>query len=167
MQKRRKELLRGWFVLFLSGIEGARTCAQHLIMRVTFLSPPSLPQKRANLPCAQVRRRHSRRFRPFPTARDVSEPFSQTYNTFVAPSLWRSSPRLHQSKPKTNHSQVKVVLGFFLFSFHCILFKVSRKRCQFQIKNSYKMALKLRVCRIENTGGSPSGSAATARSRAL
>ena len=54
------------------------------------------------------------------------------------------SPRLHQSKPKTNHSQVKVVLGFFLFSFHCILFKVSRKRCQFQIKNSYKMALKLR-----------------------
>ena len=74
---------------------------------------------------------------------------------------------LHQSKPKTNHSQVKVVLGFFLFSFHCILFKVSRKRYQFQIKNSYKMALKLRVCRIENTGGSPSGSAANARSRAL
>ena len=73
----------------------------------------------------------------------------------------------HQSKPKTNHSQVKVVLGFFLFSFHCILFKVSRKRCQFQIKNSYKMALKLRVCRIENTGRSPSGSAANARSRAL
>ena len=65
-------------------------------MRVTFLSPPSLPQKRANLPCAQVRRRHSRRFRRFPTARDVSEPFSQTYNTFVAPSLWRSSPRLHR-----------------------------------------------------------------------
>ena len=65
-------------------------------MRVTFLSPPSLPQKKANLPCAQVRRRHSRRFRPFPTARDVSEPFSQTYNTFVAPSLWRSSPRLHR-----------------------------------------------------------------------
>ena len=28
------------------------------------------------------------------------------------------------------------------------------------------MALKLRVCRIENTGGSPSGSAATARFRA-
>ena len=72
-----------------------------------------------------------------------------------------------KSKPKTNHSQVKVVLGFFLFSFHCILFKVSRKRCQFQIKNSYKMALKLRVCRIENTGRSPSGSAANARSRAL
>ena len=29
------------------------------------------------------------------------------------------------------------------------------------------MALKLRVCRIENTGRSPSGSAANARSRAL
>ena len=100
-----------------TGIKGARTCAQHLIMHVTVLSPPSLPQKRANLPCAQVRRRHSRRFRHFPTARDVSEPFSQTYNTFVAPSLWRSSPRLHQSKPKTNHYRVKVVLGFsFLIS---------------------------------------------------
>ena len=73
----------------------------------------------------------------------------------------------------------RIVLGFFFFFFfllqtysYQILFRhyfgvIQRKTDDIQIPTENNNALKLKLCRTENKGGSPSGSAATARSRAL
>ena len=50
----------------------------------------------------------SKTLSPLPTARTVSEHTSSTYRIFIAPPLWRSSPRLHHHKQTASRKRCRL-----------------------------------------------------------
>ena len=88
--------------------------------------------------------------------------FERTLSATLLPGLVGS---ILSTEPESDIKQISLrqtVLNFFLY-----LPNISKNAADIQIPTAYKKALKLKLFRTENKGGSPSGSAAIARFRAL